>query len=137
MKQEKYYLDQDITVLYLTASSFPEGIQQAHEKLHSLVPYPPERKFFGLSRKEEGIIRYQAAAEVITPDEAYKLGCPTLVIKKGFYLSVFLKDYQQNIQNIPNIFQALLATPNLDPEGYCVEWYISQKDMRCMVRLIK
>jgi hypothetical protein len=29
----------------------------------------------------------------------------------------------------------LLTQPNIDPNGYCLEWYLNGKDVRCMVRL--
>ena len=82
----------------------------------------------------QGIV-YRAAAEEIKPGEADKYHCDTLVIKKGNYISLTLHDYAKNIQSIGTAFKELLSSPGLDPEGYCVEWYISGKDVQCMVRL--
>ncbi len=55
--------DNDITILYVTAASFPEGIMNAHNHLHTLVPFYKNRKYFGISRPEHGGITYKAAAE--------------------------------------------------------------------------
>jgi len=41
----------------------------------------------------------------------------------------------KDIPAIQKAFNLLIAQPGLDPEGYCVEQYINQKDMICMVRL--
>lgn len=40
-----------------------------------------------------------------------------------------------DIPAIGKAFKELLAIPGIDPEGACVEWYLSNKDVQCMVRL--
>ncbi|MEJ7681069.1 MAG: hypothetical protein WKG06_25095 [Segetibacter sp.] len=79
---ETITLDNDIKVFYIEAKSFPDGIMDAHKKLHELVSFTPDRKYFGISRPENGVIVYKAAAEEINQEEAEKLGCETLVLKK-------------------------------------------------------
>ena len=129
-------LDRDIKVFYVTAKSFPDGILEAHQKLHSLVPFSTDRKHFGISRPENGAgIVYRAAAEEIKEGEAEKLNCGTLILKKGNYLSLTINDYMKDIQSIDRSFKKLLSSPNLDPQGYCVEWYLNNKDVKCMIRL--
>jgi hypothetical protein len=37
---------------------------------------------------------------------------------------------------IDRAFKELLEQPNLDPQGYCVEWYSSNEEsVKCMIRL--
>jgi hypothetical protein len=127
--------DKDIKVLYVTATSFPDGIPEAHERLHILVPVDGNRKFFGISRPEHGVIIYKAAAEELYEGEAAKLGCNSMILASGGYITIQIDDYVQNIQSIGCAFRELLASPGLDPEGYCVEWYLSGKSMKCMIRL--
>ncbi|HZE85516.1 MAG TPA: hypothetical protein VE035_14470 [Puia sp.] len=127
--------DKDIRVFYITARSFPEGVMEAHQKLHSLVPFSTQRKYFGISRPENGVIVYKAGAEELTPGEGEKLNCETLVLKKGKYIGKTIHDYMKDIPAIGKTFQEIIASPDIDPEGYCVEWYISDKDVQCMVRL--
>ena len=31
--------------------------------------------------------------------------------------------------------QMLISQPDIDPNGYCLEWYLNDMDVRCMVRL--
>jgi hypothetical protein len=132
---ETITLDKDIKVFYVTAKSFPDGILEAHQKLHSLVPFTTARKYFGISRPEDGIIVYRAAAEELTPGEAGKFNCDTLVLKKGKYISTTINDYMKDVQSIGRTFKELLSRPDIDPQGYCVEWYFNDKDVKCMVRL--
>lgn len=133
---EKLILENNIKVFYVTARSFPEGIEEATHKLHSLFTYTKERKIFGLSRPENnGQIVYKAAAEEMTEGEAEKLGCETMVIPKGIYISIKVNDFRKDIMSIDRAFQQLLNYPNLDPQGFCVEWYSSEKEeVICMIR---
>ena len=132
---ETTMVDKDIKVFYITATSFPQGILGAHEKLHSLIPFSTERKYFGVSRPENGAIVYRAAAEEINEGEAERLQCETLVLKKGSYISLILNDYMKDLPAIERTFKQLLSHPGIDPQGYCVEWYLNNKDVKCMVRL--
>ena len=128
-------IDKDIEVMYVQADSFPEGVKAAHEKLHALFPYSTERNYFGISRPENGVIIYKAAAEEIKDGEAEKFGLPTMIIRKGNYISTVIYDFMKDIAAIGKTFQQLLAHPEIDPDGYCVEWYFNEQDVRCMVRL--
>lgn len=129
-------IENDIPVLYITASSFPEGVMAAHQKLHALIPYSENRRYFGLSRPEDGGgIIYRAGAEALNPGEAGELGLEVITLKKGSYVSLLVENYMKDISSIGNAFQKLLAHPGLDPEGYCVEIYLNQKDVQCMIRL--
>ena len=135
---EKYTLEKDVKVFCVTAKSFPEGIMEAHQKLHSLVPFSDERRYFGISRpeqEEDGKIVYKAAAEELEPGEKEKYNCEPFIIKRGQYISQTVKDYMKAPQNIGLTFQELTSSPDIDPNGYCVEWYLDQNDVRCMVRL--
>jgi len=133
---ESIFLEKGIKIFYVTATSFPEGIQGAYQKLHSLIGSPTGRKFFGISYPEmPSKIIYKAAVEESYPGEGEKLGCETFVIKKGQYISIYIKDFMKDIPKIGQSFQELLADERIDPKGCCVEEYINDKDVRCMVRL--
>lgn len=135
MFMETIIWERDITVLYVEATSFPEGIAASHQKLHTIVPFSEERKYFGISRPENGVIAYKAAAEQLDRQEPEKLNCKSLVLKKGNYISLEVTDYMKDIQSISRAFEILLEHPGLDPQGYCVEWYLDNKDVKCMIRL--
>jgi len=129
-------IEKDIIVMCVTANSFPNGVLASHQKLHSLIPYSTERKYFGISRPESnGGIVYRAAAEVLDQGEAEKLNLQTVTLKKGKYISALLADYMKDLPAIGNAFQQMIVRPDIDPDAYCVEWYVSDKDVQCMVRL--
>lgn len=129
-------LEQDITALCVTASSFPDGVLAAHEKLHTLVKFSPERKYFGISYPIGlGQIMYQAATEMMEAEDADALGWDVFFIKKGKYLSVLIPSFHSDLPSIGRTFQTLLEDPRIDPHGYCLEWYLNDTDVRCMVRL--
>ncbi|WP_018341505.1 hypothetical protein [Cytophaga aurantiaca] len=135
---ENYFLEKDIVVFYLVANAFPDGVLAAHQKLHKLIPYSDKRKYFGISNPDNtGTIIYRAAAEELTDGEAIKLKLETLVLKKGTYTSIVIENYQKEISDIGKAFDTLLLNKNIDPHGYCVEWYLNDTDVRCMVRLTK
>jgi hypothetical protein len=85
---EKYYIDKDIKVFYVTATSFPEGVGGAFQKLLSFLPKPNERVLYAISfPNEKGEIIYKAAVEESFWGEGEQNGCETYVIKKGEYWS--------------------------------------------------
>ena len=128
-------IDKDIKVLYEQASTFPAGVKAAHDKLHSLFPFSMQRRYYGISRPENGAIVYKAAVEEIEDGESERFGLPAMVIKKGNYISAVINDFMKDIPAIGRTFQQLLAHPGIDPDGYCIEWYFNMQDVQCMVRL--
>jgi hypothetical protein len=132
---EEMLLEKDIPVFCVTAKSFPGGVLEAHEKLHSLVPLSSERSYFGLSRPEKGVILYKAAAEEKKEGEAEKLGCEKFIIRRGKYIYRTIEDYVKDTGQIGVAFQKLISEPGIDPNGYCVEWYLNDKEVKCMVKM--
>ena len=127
---------EDIKVMYVTATSFPEGIMEAHEKIHSIVAVKSGRRFFGISRPENKTIVYRAAVEVLKLDEPATFKLETLLLKKGNYVSLLVKNYAKDVESVGRAFDTLLSHPHLDPQGYCVERYLdNNKDVECMIRL--
>ncbi len=133
---EKYILENDIVVFCITATSFPDGVMAVHEKLDEMVPFSIQRKYFGLSRpNEKGVIVYKSAATELGKGELAKLDMEELVIKKGNYISILVPDFKNNLSKIGEAFQQLIAQPDIDPQGWCVECILKNEMMRCMVRL--
>lgn len=55
-------IESDIKLFYIQAKSFPGGVLEAHQKMHSFNQFSPERKSLGISRPENGEIVYKVAA---------------------------------------------------------------------------
>jgi len=85
-------------------------------------------------RVNEEII-YKAGVEELHEGEAEKLGCESFVIKSGTYTAKTIYNFTSSENGIGEAFEELLGNPDIDPEGYCLEWYITEKDVRCMVPL--
>ncbi len=133
---EIYHLDRDIPIFCIPAESFPLGILPAHEKLHALIPFSPERNYFGISHPDRtGTIIYKAAAEEIKSGEATRLNLESMTLKKGRYLSLFIRNFHEDIQKIGRAFRQMIVDPRIDPRGFCIEWYLNEQDVRCMVKL--
>lgn len=128
----------DIPVLFIRAKSFPEGVIEAYEKLHSLIPDPEERTYFGISHPDEtGNIIYKACTEEFSEDEAEKYSCERFTIRKGKYYSIIIENHRNDPRSIGAVFQQLLHQPGIDPQGYCLEFYTyyMDPDVICMVGL--
>jgi hypothetical protein len=125
----------DIPVLFVQAESFPDGIMDAFNTLRERVPGSEARIVYGISNPENGTIIYKAAVEELYPGEAKHAKCPSMIIPKGEYVFAIIKDFMHHIQEIGICFRELLAHPEIDPEGICVEWYFNETDVQCMIRL--
>lgn len=133
---EKYFLNNDVSAMYIEAESFPAGICGAFEKLGKLVPSKNGRNLYGISNPDEkGNIIYRAAIEEKYEGEAEELGCKNFIIKKGTYTSAYIHNFAKDIEEIERTFNRLLSNPFIDPAGYCVEIYDNDTDVRCLVRL--
>ncbi|OQP64254.1 hypothetical protein A3860_19955 [Niastella vici] len=134
---ENYIIEKDLKVLYVEAVSFPEGVGEAFQKLHSLLSDASKRVQYGISYPNENRqIVYKAGVEESFPGEGAQLGCKLFIVRKGTYASEWLSDWKKDESIIGRTFQKLLQHPDLDPKGYCLEIYQNEKDVRCLVPLV-
>ena len=133
---EKYMIDKDIRVACVTATSFPQGIGAAWQKLFSILPPQPQRTMYGISYGGENGITYKAGAEELQEGEAAELDLETFLIRKGEYISELLKDWRKDETQVGKTFHKLLEDPRIDKkEGYCLEIYTNPTDVLCLVKL--
>ena len=138
MTMEEYIINEDIKVMCITAESFPNGVLAAHQKLHALFPLDKQRRYLGISRpNEKREIIYKAAVEEITDGEAEKFGVEAFTIKKGTFISEVVPDFMKDVSRIGKTFEKLLNQSSIDPNGYCLEMYINETDVRLMVGIKK
>lgn len=133
---ETYFLKDDIALLCMKANSFPDGITNAFDRLSQVIGGVEGRKLYGISfGSKNGETIYKAAAEQLDDREAAELKLETFLVKKGEYVGARVINYPDHMESIGKTFQKLLANPRLDPNGCCVEMYLNEKDVQCMVRL--
>jgi hypothetical protein len=128
-------IEQDIRVFYIQAKSFPDGVMEAFQKLHSLLEFPPQRRNFGISRPENGKIIYRVAAQELVAGDLQKHQLTEFIIPNGNYIGIKIKDFRKDLTQLKIAFDLLLSNPNLDHNSYCIEEYIGIDDVVCMVRL--
>jgi len=133
---ETVNFEKDVVVICVKASSFPDGIEDAIVRLHGMVPFSPDREYYGIGRPENGGMVYRAGTAEKYPGEANKYNCETIVLKSGNYVSTIIEDYRKNRNRIGMAFQKLTSLPEVDLEGYGIEYYLSDRvAVRCMMRL--
>jgi hypothetical protein len=136
MTTEIFDLDKEIKILCVTATTFPNGVMGAFETVTKKIGSNEGRTYYGISWiDKKGNIIYKAAVNELENGEAQKLGCESFTIRKGAYISEIVTDFMKNIPAISETFMKLLNDPCIDKNGYCVEIYFDQKDVRCMVTL--
>ena len=128
------HISHDLNLLAIAAKSFPEGIIAAFDDLRAIIPGSEVRTCYGISRPENGKISYSAAVEELYPGEAEILHCETITLHKGNYVGCVIQDFMKDTKQIGITFQKLIAEPEIDPNGYCVEWYFNERDVKCMIR---
>lgn len=133
---EIYKIEKDITLMYVEAASFPDGIEEAFKKLEALLPKQENRNFFGISYMgENNNIIYKAAAEESYPGESEKYHLNSFTVRKGNYISETITNWRNNVSLIGSTFQKMLQQQNIKPDGYCLEIYINETDVQCLVPL--
>lgn len=134
--KEIFSISEDIHVLTFKASSFPQGIAEAHTKIQSQFSNIHEKTIFGISRPENGNINYWSAIKLTHYGNTDDFGVGQFTISKGEYISIMVNNYIEDPLSISSAFQSLTRHPGIDPEAYCIEWYLGEKDVKCMIKLI-
>lgn len=134
---ETITLKDDIKIVYVTASSFPDGITAAMQKLSDLVPFSEDRTYISVSRPENNeAIVYKAGATELKEGELSKYDLHSMIIKKGKYYCLEIHNFRKDVMAIADAFQKLIAQKDIDPQGYCVELYSNtSENVKCMVRI--
>ena len=128
-------IEKDIKVFYIQAKSFPDGVMEAFQKMHSLIEFPPQRRNFGISRPENGEIVYKVASEELIKGDLEKNNLKEFIIPHGEYIGIEIKNFRNDLSSIKKAFDKLLDSPDIDKNGYCIEEYKGTDDVFCMVRL--
>ena len=130
-------LAEDIPIYCTMADHFPDGVPAAFQRLHNLVTFSTNRSYISISRPENGgRIIYRPGATEITDGEFKDLPLDKFTVRKGNYVCMRVQDFRSDVTRIQQAFTELLAHPNIDPQGYCVEIYESEDDVMCLVRLL-
>ncbi len=135
---EKYELKDNVKVFGIQVKTFPYGIEQAFDALFKMLPAESRmRSYCGISKfGKDGSILYYAAAEEIFNGEAEKYSCDRFIIEKGEYLTETIYDWYKKTDCIKDVFHILMQDTRIDKTKPCVEWYKSNDEMICMVKMV-
>jgi len=133
---EKYKLERDVKIMCLPVPAFPNGIQEAFNELWQKLPRINNRNFYGISYMNEASeIIYKSAAEEMKDGEAEKYGYEPFTIIKGEYLTETINNWRNQLPSIGETFMEMVKDPRMDRAFPCVEWYKTDEEMWCMIRM--
>ena len=130
---DTYVIKEDIPVIGLHVTGFPAGIKEAFDTLADR--FGTERDYFGLSwmNKAEGVEYYAMTRK--DPTETISGDLAQLNIPQGRYRSEELRDWMSKTGQVREVFERLLAGLGSPAPGRpCVEWYLSDDQMLCLVK---
>jgi len=132
----EYIISEPISIMYVTAATFPDGVQDAFNQLETRVPDFASRTLYGFSdMNQKGEIVYRAAIAEDHTGEAAELGLKNFTIIPGEYKSETIMDWCNHKQDIGEAFQRLLKEPRMDLTFPCLELYKNDDEVMCLVRL--
>jgi hypothetical protein len=132
---ETYQLKSDLQVFGVKVNSFPSGVGEAFDRLVNMVPDGFSRSYFGISYMENGQVVYKATAEQKEEDEAERYNCEKATIEKGKYFISVLKDWRTKTDCIKDIFMEMMEEPGVHLGKPCIEWYLNDNEMWCMMKV--
>src|SRR5258706_14815205 len=133
---ETYNIQHDIRVFGRQLMTFPLGIREAFDELINAVPEGLNRSYYGLSHPDTGgNVIYYTAVEEYAVGEGKKSGYDYYTIKKGEYLPVTIKDWHSKTDCIKDVFHEMMQDKRFDNITPCVEWYKSDEEMVCMLKM--
>ncbi|CAA9532092.1 MAG: hypothetical protein AVDCRST_MAG96-3633 [uncultured Segetibacter sp.] len=131
---EKYNVLNDVKVFGVQVKTFPEGIGEAFDDLLKMLPEGFNRSFYGISEMTEKGFVYKAVAEEKHDNEANIYNCERSIIEKGEYLVAPVRDWRKKTDSIKYVFQEMMHNSSVDKTRPCIEWYINNDEMWCMVK---
>lgn len=130
---ELYIQTEDFTVMGIQVTTFPNGIKETFETLMQTLG---ARDYYGISWMDEHYkIIYYAMAKELFPGESRQYKFEKLKIEKGNYQTETLHNWKSKTDCIKDIFQKLMGDSKPDQNHPCIEWYYSEEDMLCMIKV--
>jgi len=133
---ENFFLEEDLKVFGIHVKTFPLGIGEAFDDLIRRLPEGLERPYYGISYVTNGNIIYLAVTAEMYEGEAKRYHYHQFSIAKGNYKTITVTDWSKKTDQIKDVFHEMMKEDCPDENRACVEWYISDKEMMCMVRAI-
>ncbi len=128
---EKITLNESIPVVCVTATSFPDGIMEAYEKLYRKVKNHTGRTTYGISTFSNGNLIYKAAFSHMDDDDISEMSLESDVISKGEYIAETIKNFEKHRDKFQPTFKKL-GDSKYKTGMPGIEWY-QGNNVKCML----
>lgn len=120
----------DILVYYVKSSNGVKGASKAFDELESVLDSLKGRKFYGLIYGNPPNDNYIACMG-INPGDNFDF--PMMTVSGGEYVQEKIKDWGNNLSQVPGIFKKLIDSNQVDASRPSIEHYSSMRELRCLV----
>jgi hypothetical protein len=127
-------IEKDIQLFGLKLPSFPNGIQEIFERLANMLTDGYKRDYFGISYLEDGKVTYFAMAAEKFEGEAQQDNFEKYLLPAGLYLMEEIQEWRSNTASINGVFIEMLKSQKQEQGQPCVEWYLTDTIMRCLIK---
>ena len=128
-------IDKPLKIFGLQVTTFPEKVGDAFDILSKQIPNGLERSYYGISWIEGSQIVYYACTEQNQEGEAVKYNAREFTIVEGNYLCEVLQDWMPKTDSIKGIFEKMMNDPRIDTSKPAIEWYKSDEEMWCLIKI--
>lgn len=118
-----------VRVLYVKSDSGPSGAERAFNKIESKLGSLRGRKFYGLIFGTPPNFEYWASVGLFPDDKPKEWGFDTWTIPGGRYAQIKLKDWNNNLDKVPNLFKQLAESNDIDTSRPSIEFYRSMDEL--------
>lgn len=125
----QHTFSQSIPTVFVQATSFPEGIRAAFDKLCSGLNMQG-RTLYGVTERVNGEWIYRACAS----DRGDAPHLPQYNIPAGMYLAYVLTDWEQHMPMIGRYFEWLAEHENAKENTIALEYYHTMDEVWLMVQ---
>lgn len=130
---EIYKQTETIITIGQQVPTFPNGIKEAFGNLMKTLGN--NRAYYGISwMDEDDKVIYYAMAQEAFPGEGRQHNYDILPIEKGEYRGEAIQNWMSKTDSIKDVFHNLMGNIKADKNHPCIEWYMSDDEMVCMVK---
>ncbi|MBY0537114.1 MAG: hypothetical protein K2P88_14785 [Chitinophagaceae bacterium] len=131
---EHYSLPTDLNLIGFEVKTFPNGIGDSFDILYNT--FGQERSYYGISWFDENeTIKYYAMTTELPADNQLAENYQKLEIQKGNYRTITVFNWLSKTNSIKDVFHELLKDARPNQNSPCIEWYKSDTEMVCMVKV--
>ncbi len=129
----KYSLDSSIKLMCLKSPDGPHSAEDTFRRLENHLSSMRKRKFYGLTRLEEGNLTYLACVNMEGGADRDFVEGQKVTLEKGKYEREKISDWKKNLGQIPAVIDRVAAESSVDSERYVTEFYRSEKELFLMI----